>query len=131
MQGCSTVIGERIEGEVNVVKAWLVRETGEFCAAVVFAETRGKARSLAMHTEVCEDVRFCDIEVYRKPTLDKYYTDGKTELYWHNSKDRVALVKDGGFVCDRDYWEPEDCKNCPATEYCDMYEDYIREKGGE
>lgn len=85
------------------MKAWLVRENGEFATTVVFAETRGKARSLAMHTEACEGVRFCDIEAYRKPALDKYYVEGKTEMSWFNSEDRIALVKDGGFVCDPDW----------------------------
>lgn len=112
------------------MKAWLVRPKDEFYATVVFAETRGKARSIAMHTETCEDVDFTDIEVHRKPQIDKYYVDGKKEMDWFNSKDRIALVKDGGFVCSRDYWEFEDCDNCPATKYCDMYKDYQTEKGG-
>ena len=107
------------------MKAWLCREKDEFSATVVFAETRGKARSLAMHTEACEDVLFCDIEVYRKPELDKYYVDGKTELNWFISEDRIALVKDGNFVCDPDYWEWEDCEDCPAKEYCDKYQDKL------
>lgn len=116
------------------MKAWLVREKDEFCATVVFAETRGKARALAMQTETCEDVEFVNIEANRKPQMDKYYTDGKKEMDWFNSKDRIALVKDCGFVCDLDYLEREDCDNCPAKEYCDRYADLIdhpTEKGGD
>lgn len=113
------------------MKAWLVRKKNEFCATVVFAETRGKARALATHTECCEDAWFTDIEVHRQPQLDKYYVEGKKELDWLNSQDRIALVKDGGFVCDRDSWEIEDCEVCPAKEYCDRYQDYLTEKGGE
>lgn len=109
------------------MKAWLVRENGEFAAIVVFAETRGKARALAMHTEALEDVSFCDIEAYRRPALDKYYVDGKKEMDWFNSKDRIALVKDGGFVCDPDFWEWEDCERCPEKEYCDKYQDRLAE----
>ena len=30
------------------MKAWVVKEKGEFCAEVVFAETRGKAKALAI-----------------------------------------------------------------------------------
>ena len=105
------------------MKAWLVREKDEFCATIVFAETRGKARALAMHTETCEDAEFVNIEVSRKPQMDKYYKEGKREMDWFNSKDRIALVKDCGFVCDRDYWEREDCDTCPAKEYCDQYAD--------
>lgn len=31
------------------MKAWLAREKDEFCATVVFAETRGKAKALALY----------------------------------------------------------------------------------
>ena len=112
------------------MKAWLVREKDEFAATVVFAETRRKARSLAQHTEACEDANFCDIDVYRRPALDKYYVDGKKEMYWWRAEDRIALVKDGGFVCSPEFWEEEDCETCPAAEYCDMYKDHIREMVG-
>lgn len=113
------------------MKAWLVKDKDQFGATVVFAETRGKARALALCTEACEDVDFCDIEVRRRPNLDKYYREGKKEMDWYNSKDRIALVKDGNFTCDPDYWEPEDCDVCPAKQYCDRYQDYLTEKGGE
>lgn len=107
------------------MKAWLVREKDASCATVVFAETRGKARAVATHTEACEDAAFVDIEVRRIPQMDKYYTEGKREMYWCNSSDRIALVKDCGFVCDRDYWEHEDCDKCPAKEYCDQYAELV------
>lgn len=112
------------------MKSWLVREKDEFSATVVFAETRGKARSLAQGLEFLEDVDFCDIEVHRTKQMDKYYVEGKKSMDWFNSKDRIALVKDCGFVCDRDFWEKEDCENCPAKEYCDNYKDYLTEKDG-
>lgn len=101
------------------MKAWLVRERDEFSATVVFAETRGKARSLAMCTEACEGAKFIDIEVSRQPQMDKHYKEGKTEMDWDNPKDRVALVKDCGFICGDEY--KEDCENCSAREFCDGY----------
>lgn len=113
------------------MKAWLVREKDQFCATVVFADTRGKAKALALSTECCEDADFCDIEVSRRPQLDKYYVDGKKEMDWFNEQDRIALVTEAGFVCDRDYWEREDCDSCPAREHCEQYKDYIAEDGGE
>lgn len=113
------------------MKAWLVREKDEFSATVVFAETRGKARALARCTDACEDADFCDIEVRRKPQLDKYYREGKKEMDWDNPKDRIALVKDADFVCDWDLWEFEDCKVCPAKQYCGQYQDYLTEKDGD
>ena len=110
---------------VNDMKAWRVREKGEFCSDVVFAETRGKARALASSTDCCDYARFIDIEVHRMPQADKYYRDGKWHLDWWNTQDRIALVKDCGFVCDPDYWDYEDCEICPAKEYCDQYKDLM------
>lgn len=46
------------------MKAWLVKDKEEFSATVVFAETRGKAKSVAMYTEACGGVAFCDIETH-------------------------------------------------------------------
>lgn len=102
------------------MKAWLVREKDSEYATVVFAETRGKARSLAMATDACEDADFCDIDVSRKPQLDKYYKNGKKEMNWYDDKDRLALVKECGFFC-----IPSDlveCDQCPAKKYCREYE---------
>lgn len=111
------------------MKAWLVREKGEFSAAVVFAETRGKARVLAQSTDCCEDVNFLDIEVRRMKEADKYYEDGKWELNWLNSVDRIALVKDCGFFCDPNYWMYGDCENCSAVEWCDQYQERMADNG--
>ena len=113
------------------MKAWLVRDKDEFYATVVFAETRGKARALAMHTEACEDVDFIDIEVRRKPQMDKYYKVGKKEMDWFNPKDRVALVKDCNFRCSDEVFDIEDCEYCHAKEYCDYYEDYLESEVSE
>ena len=111
------------------MKAWLVGVKDEFWSTVVFAETRGKARSIAMSTDACEDADFCDIEVCRQPQMDKYYTEGKKEMDWEIPNDRIALVKDCGFVCDYDAWM-DYCNTCPAKEYCDRYIDHQTEKGG-
>ena len=43
------------------MKAWLVRKKEEYYAGVVFAETRGKAMSLAQHTDACDYADFIDI----------------------------------------------------------------------
>lgn len=111
------------------MKAWLARVKDEFAATVVFAETRGKARALAMHTDACEDADFCDIDVSRKSHMDKYYTQGKKEMDWYNAKDRIALVKDCGFSCIPDAFDLLDCKTCPAVDYCDRCQDFLVEKG--
>lgn len=99
------------------MKAWIVNEKYETASAVVFAETRGKAKALALCTSSCEDTNFCDVEVSRAPEMDKYYVDGKTEMDWSDSDDRIALVKECGFYCE----DPiaECCKSCPAKDFCD------------
>ena len=104
------------------MKAWFVREKDGDCATVVFAETRGKARALAMLTDACEDAQFTDIKVRREPNMDKYYKEGKTEMDWENPKDRIALVKECGFRCE--YVEPFWCDTCSAKQYCGTYEEY-------
>lgn len=75
------------------MKAYLVKDKDEFCATVVFAETVGKARALAMSTECCEDVDFCDIQVKRQPQLDKYYVDGKRKWIGLIHKIELYLLK--------------------------------------
>ena len=112
------------------MKAWIVREKGEYSAEVVFAETRGKARALAQLCDCCEDVNFTDIEVHRMKPADKYYKGDKWWLDWENPQDRIILVKECGFVCSWDYFDLEDCESCSAKEYCDQYKDRITEKGG-
>lgn len=113
------------------MKAWIVSEKDEFSATVVFAETRGKARAIAMSTDACEDADFCNIEVRRVPHMDKYYTEGKKEMDWDNPKERIALVKECGFRCDYDYVDWLDCKACAAVEYCKMYQDHTAEEGAD
>ena len=112
------------------MKAWIVREKDEFCALVVFAETRGKAKALAVHSELCEYADFTDIEAHREPKADKYYKEGKWCLDWLNPKDRIALVKDCGFMCDIDSFKLERCEECSAKQYCDRYKDHIEEEEG-
>ena len=108
------------------MKAWLVREKDEFCAEVVFAETRGKAKALALCCDCCENASFTDIEATRMKQADKYYKDCKWHLDWDNPKDRIALVKDCGFVCYYECLEWEDCEECSAKKYCDTYAEHIR-----
>lgn len=111
------------------MKAWLVRPKDEFCAAeIVFAETRGKARALALCSEYWEDEDFTDIAVYRMPQADKFYKEGKWHLDWDDPKDRIALVKDCGFVCSDEAFDYEDCQTCPANHYCDKYTDFKKEE---
>ena len=107
------------------MKAWKVSYKNECYSTVVFAETRGKARSIAMRTECCEDVPFCDIDVCRMPQADKCYKAGKTEMDWFDPEDRLVLVRDCGYSCDPDCFDPEYCASCSAKDFCGEYEQWM------
>ena len=111
-------------------KAWIVRENGEPYAAVVFAETRGKARALAQLTDACDYVDFVNIEVRIIKDADKYYKPGKRELDWDNADDRIALVKDCGFACDHEFRNMDKCAVCPAKDFCDKFLESERTDNG-
>lgn len=112
------------------MKAWIVRNRRDgFYSTVVFAETRGKAKSRALATDCCEDVPYCDLETRRAPQLDKCYKDGKTEMDWYDPKDRLTLVKECGFMCDFETFQVEDCSACSAKAFCDRYTDVEESEG--
>jgi hypothetical protein len=119
------------ETELKPMKAWLVRDKESYGAEIVFAETRGKARSLALSFDCCDDSRFTDVEVRRAPYADKYYKEGKVHLDWDNPIDRIVLVKECSFVCDYEYLDWEDCESCSARNYCDRYQDHLTEEGAD
>ena len=106
------------------MKAWKVNAKDEFYSTVVFAETRGKAKSLALNTDCCDDIDFTDIEARRFPEADKMY-NGRNEMDWYNLNDRLFLVKECNWRCE--YPEFEDCKKCIAKEHCSEYE-YMSEE---
>lgn len=111
------------------MKAWVVSIKDNFEETVVFAETRGRAKSLALSTDACEGADFCDIEVSRLPKMDKYYKKGKTEMDWNNQQDRLALVKEFNFRCE--YADLDECENCSARDECSTYEEYTDAYAGE
>lgn len=106
------------------MKAWKVSTKYGDYATVVFAETRGKAKSIALYTDACCDANFCDIVVCRMKAMDKYYKDGKTEMDWENPDDRFILVKEFGWYC-VDSVIPL-CEKCSAKDYCCGYQDFLK-----
>jgi len=106
------------------MKAWIVMPKNEFYCEVIFAETRGKARAKARYCDGFEDCEFVDIEVRRMPKADRLYK-GQFGLDWYNADDRIFLVKDCGWDCGDDYFDSDECEECPAKEYCDKYKDYM------
>ena len=101
------------------MKAWVVRPKYEGYSTVVFAETRGQAKTFAMRTDCCEDTDFIDVRCHRFPEADAMF-DGQMEMDWDNSKDRLFLVKHGWYC---EYPEYEDCLNCVAKDYCNYKEE--------
>jgi hypothetical protein len=104
------------------MKAWVVtdKDSYEGGSAVVFAETRGKAKILARSTSACEDAEFTRITCRRMPDADKFYK-GQDELSWYDEDARIFLVRDHGWECidGRDSY----CDDCPAKQYCGAWED--------
>lgn len=101
-----------------MMKAYIVStDYGEF-STVVFAEDRNKAKVIGMYTDACMDADYVDIRARRCPALDKYYNN-RIEMDWMDDNDRIAMVKECGFSCDPECWEEEDCKSCPAKQWCD------------
>lgn len=111
------------------MKAYKVTDVhGDGYCTVVFAETRGKARSIAMGTDCCEDTEFINIRATRIPELDEEYR-GYSEMSWYDTQDRIALVK-AGFYCSLEFlYETnfKECDYCPARDYCDAYTDYYKD----
>ena len=103
------------------MKAWICREESEGNGTIIFAETAGKARYIAMCSDsLGDDLTFKDIHVKRVPQMDKYYR-GAREMDWYEEADRIAMVKEAGFACHEDYLWAEECKECPAKEWCSTY----------
>jgi hypothetical protein len=111
---------------MSKLKAYSVRDEQSDCdySTVVFAQTRGKARALALSTDACEWAEFKDVRVLRVPELDECYR-GRWEMDWNNPEDRIALVKHG-WHCSYEIDDPE-CESCEAKEWCDRYDERKRE----
>lgn len=115
------------------MKAWRVEDTASYegGCTVVFAETRGKAHSIALNTDCCEDAEWCDVRVTRIPEMDKIWKPNKTEMDWYDADDRIALVKECGWYCNHDYLDREDCLSCPASEWCEDYQEWVEDMKGD
>lgn len=105
------------------MKAYLVtnRITYEY-SVVVFAESSGKAKALVLGGDGFEYDLFTELSAYRKPELDPFYK-GRRFMDWEDPDDRIAMVRYGGYVCSDEAKEFEDCKECPAREWCSEAED--------
>lgn len=89
-------------------------------ATVVFAETRNKAKAIAVNTDCLEGVEYTDISATRIPALDRFYR-GKKEMDWYDDEDKIAMVRYGNFTCSYEF-DTEDCETCSAKQWCERYE---------
>lgn len=107
------------------MKAWSAQNDWTGIGVVVFAETRGQARALLLHSDEFEGFDYIEIPVYRASLFDECYR-GEWQMDWYNAEDKMALCK-AGWSCIDDAFDPEDCKLCPANKYCNKWEDYQEE----
>ena len=101
------------------MKAWEVHDIYEERSTIVFAETRNKARLEALHTDICEGMRYIEIQPIRAKWADEMYR-GSREMDWCDKDDRIFLVKNGWSCAVPEY---ADCKSCPAKKWCGKYEE--------
>ena len=87
--------------------------------SIVFAETKGKAKAVALKTDAWCESQFIYLQVKRCPQADSRYS-GQKELDWENPDERVFMVKELGFSC-LEYIEAE-CENCAARKYCEHFQ---------
>lgn len=96
------------------MKAYRAYEEGGECATIVFAETVGKAKSIAQNCDACEGADWVNIRVNREPAADRLYKGG-VEIDWYDNETRLILVRDLGWRCAEPSWE---CEGCAAKEFC-------------
>lgn len=105
--------------------AWEVSSAYTYSEGVViiYATSRGKAKSLALWEEpfVTDDSIYTDMRARRRPELDKYWKKGLTYLSWEDNLARLIMVKKLGFTCtdETQLLSSTECQYCKASLYCD------------
>ena len=116
------------------MKAYKVYDRNAYSEFVViaFAETRGKAIVNALGTDEFPygDWDYTEMRAKRCPELDKYYR-GAYRMDWDDPGDRLAMIKEAGFYCDEDSFDPDECEKCAGKEYCSQYDEYVEEQDGD
>ena len=112
------------------MKSWYVEHRWEpdYGSEIIFAETGGQAKAYALSLDTFEDSSYTDLRVTRAICFDEYYTEGKKRMDFDNDDDRIALCKHG-LHCYTEYVDYDnDCPNCPAKDFCSLYEGYLEER---
>ena len=102
-------------------KAWECYDEDNYYVEVVFADTRGKAKSYLKDMDAFDNMDFCDLRPHRVKSLDYLnYPDGYVMDFWKN-EDRIAMTRHLGIRCEDAY--REDCEICCAKEWCSEYKE--------
>ena len=104
-----------------MAKAWCCINEEWCMPVVVFADTRGKAKSYFMKQDTVGYFNFCIIKPHRIKKLDYLDKPNGYVMNWHKDEDKLPMVRDGGFNCREVY--REDCKECCANKWCDVYKE--------
>lgn len=105
------------------MKAWQISPKNEFYSVVIFAETRNKAKYMALSMEEFWDNEYIDLVAWRLPKADNLYNN-RNRMDWDNSEDRIFLVKECNWNCG-EYYDYDDCKDCCANQWCGIWQDYL------
>lgn len=103
------------------MKGWIVSADYAEGSAIVFAETRDKAKLEVLYDDAFCDCRYTDLRVHRCPEIDGMENHQPTDNPWLNDEIRLILVKKYDWCCT----EPgvyEDCDECCAKDFCHMME---------
>lgn len=108
------------------LKAYRVEDIDscEGYSTVVFAESRGKAKLLALSTDACEGADYIRIRATRIKDLDGEYR-GRWEMDWYDEQDRRAMVSHGWYCLEPDR---DDCAQCCCKDDCEDYQDYLEDE---
>lgn len=98
------------------MKAWNVTHIYEVCGTIVFAETAGQAKAIALGTHSLMGSDYRDLRARRMQKLDDLSSE-PGECDWDDAKLVTALVRGYSWGCE----EPDvaTCETCPAVEWCD------------
>lgn len=102
------------------MKAWGCMDYDAECGVIVYAETRGRARSLAMTTDGLDTSDWNNVEVRRVKELDGKRPFG-TVLDWYKD---VRLYWE---ACWYQEWGTSSCDECGRFQYEEIPESEIEE----
>lgn len=114
-----------VEGvQAGKLKAYICRDEDscENYSTVVFAESRSKAKVLALYSDAFDGAEYTGIRVRRCKALDDSYR-GHSEMSWYDTLDRIDLCDKAGFRCEEP--DRDECPECCASDYCEDYQDYL------